>query len=406
LCVELIIAIIFPHPLTGSLGSFRRVEEIATSLRARLEASINIYTPYERKVRTLPGMSNVVPIPSIVSALGLNDIAYRIPKYIYYNRVLSRKLLIKSLKLSRFLLSPKTRDTLSRDGVSAIQAEQDISLPLALKLGEELGIPVVADLHNISAEELVGTGVLARNDEIYVELQRHIRECLLNADRVCVVSEAMRDYVRSHYDVPASKILLVPPGGRLRHKIVSRKRQSNKVVFSGTIAYREHVDLFVESLPYIREEIPEAEFYATRKGEDLNRIMRFCRRLNVSVNWVWFSDEKDLFSFLCDCAVGVLPSFNDVARVMGTPIKLFDYMSVGLPVVANRVGGWSEIIEQENIGLLTNDDPKDFAIAILRLLEDEDLRARLYHNALDAVREKYNWERSVEPLAEFYENLS
>jgi len=402
----LIIAIIFPHPLTGSLGSFRRVEEIATSLGTRLKARINIYTPYERKGRTLTGTSNVVPIPSYVSALGLNDVAYRMSKYMYYNRVLSRKLLIKSLELSRFLLSEKTREALSRDEVNAIQAEQDISLPLALKLGEELGIPVVADLHNISAEELVGAGILARNDGVYVELQRRVRESLSNAERVCVVSEAMRNYVRSHYDVPANRILLVPPGGRLRHEIVSRKRQINKVVFSGTVAYREHVDLFVESLPYIREEMPEAEFYATRKGEDLSKITRLCRRLNVLMHWVWFPDEEDLFSFLCKCAVGVLPSSSDVARVMGTPIKLFDYMSVGLPVVANHVGGWSELIEQENIGILANDDPKDLARAILRLLKDEDLRTKLSHNALEAVREKYNWDRSVEPLAKFYENLS
>ena len=327
-------------------------------------------------------------------------------KYMYYNRVLSRKLLIKSLELSRFLLSEKTREALSRDEVNAIQAEQDISLPLALKLGEELGIPVVADLHNISAEELVGAGILARNDGVYVELQRRVRESLSNAERVCVVSEAMRNYVRSHYDVPANRILLVPPGGRLRHEIVSRKRQINKVVFSGTVAYREHVDLFVESLPYIREEMPEAEFYATRKGEDLSKITRLCRRLNVLMHWVWFPDEEDLFSFLCKCAVGVLPSSSDVARVMGTPIKLFDYMSVGLPVVANHVGGWSELIEQENIGILANDDPKDLARAILRLLKDEDLRTKLSHNALEAVREKYNWDRSVEPLAKFYENLS
>lgn len=388
------------------MGSFRRVEEIAASLGTRLKTRISIYTPYERKSRTLPGISNVVPIPSYVSALGLNNVAYRMSKYMYYNRVLSRKLLIKSLWLSRFLLSEKTREALGRDEVNVIQAEQDISLPLALRLGDELGIPVVADLHNISAEELVGARILARNDKVYVELQRCVREYLSNVERVCVVSETMREYVRSHYDVPAGKILLVPPGGRLRNEIVARKQKDSKVVFSGTVSYREHVDLFVKSLPFILEEIPAAEFYATRRGEDLNRIMRFCRRLNVSVNWVWFPDEKDLFSFLGECAVGVLPSSSDVARVMGTPIKLFDYMSAGLPVVANRVGGWSELIEQEDIGLLTNDDPKEFALAVLRLLEDEDLRARLSQNAIEAVRERYNWERSVEPLARFYENLS
>lgn len=402
----MIIAIIFLHSLTGSLGSLRRVEEIATSLCSKVKARINIYTPYERHGRTLPGMSNVVPIPSYASAFGLNNIVYRMSKYMYYNRLLSRKLLIKSLRLSRILLFKRTLEALSRDKIDAIQAEQDISLPLAMELGEELGIPVVADLHNISPEELVASGVLARNDEIYEELQRLIRECLLKADRVSVVSEAMKDYVRYNYDVPSNKILLVPPGGRLRNTMISQKRQGSKVVFSGTISYREHMDLFVKSLPYIREEIPGAEFYATRKGGDLGKINRLCRKLHILMHWIWFPNESDLFNFLCKCAVGVLPSSSDIARIMGTPIKLFDYMSVGLPVVANRVGGWSDLIEQENVGILANDDPKDFARTILRLLWDENLRIRLSHNALKAVREKYNWDRSVKPLVKFYENLS
>jgi len=90
---------------------------------------------------------------------------------------------------------------------------------------------------------------------------------------------------------------------------------------------------------------------------------------------------------------------------MGTPIKLLDYMSVGLPVVANNICGWSRIIKEEEIGILTDDDPVDFASAILRLLNDEDVRMRISCNALDAVRGKYNWDKSVEPLVRIYENF-
>jgi glycosyltransferase involved in cell wall biosynthesis len=401
----LTIAVFFPHPITGSLGSFRRVEEIATSLCSRLKTKINIYTPYERRSRVLSESVTVSQIPGYFSTLGLENVSYRLSKYVYYNRVLSKKLLIRSLGFSKSLLYEKMVKLLSKDKVDAVQAEQDVSLPLALKLGEELDLPVVADLHNISAEELVAAGVLERDDKVYSELQHRIGECLLGVDAVCVVSEAMRDYVRSTYDVPSNRILLVPPGGRPRCETVSPKQEGNKVVFSGTISYREHVDLFVRSLPLVKESVSEAEFYATRKGEDLDKIMRICRALNIDMRWVWFSDEKDLFHFLCECAVGALPSSNDRARVMGTPIKLFDYMSVGLPIVANRVDGWSELIEHENVGILTRDDPKDFAQGILGLLQDEDLRAKCANNALEAVREKYNWDTSTEPLARFYESL-
>jgi len=123
------------------------------------------------------------------------------------------------------------------------------------------------------------------------------------------------------------------------------------------------------------------------------------------MSWFWFPKEEELFRFLCECSVGVLPSSNDRARVMGTPIKLLDYMSVGLPVVANNIGGWSRIIKEEEIGILTDDDPVDFASAILRLINDEDLRTKMSYNALDAVRDRYNWDKSVEPLVRIYENL-
>jgi glycosyltransferase involved in cell wall biosynthesis len=402
----LTIAVFFPHPITGSLGSFRRVEEIATSLCSRLKTKINIYTPYERKSRVLSESVTVSQIPGYFSTLGLENVSYRLSKYVYYNRALSRKLLIRSLGFSKSLLYENMVKLLSKDEVKAVQAEQDVSLPLALKLGEELDLPVVADLHNISAEELVAIGVLERNDKVYSDLQHQIGECLLGVDAVCVVSETMRDYVGSTYDVPSNRILLVPPGGRPRCETVTPGREGNKVVFSGTVSYREHVDLFVRSLPLVKESVSKAEFYATRKGEDLDRIMRLCRTLKIDMRWVWFSDEKDLFRFLCECAVGVLPSSSDRARVMGTPIKLFDYMSVGLPVVANRVDGWSELIEHENVGILTRDEPKDFAQGILGLLQDEDLRAKCANNALEAVREKYNWDRLVEPLAKLYENLA
>ncbi len=399
------LAIIFPHPLTGSLGSIRRVEEIAASLCSRLKIQINVYTPYERKRRVLSGMASITPIPNHVAALGLSDIAYRLSKYVYYNRVLSRKLLIRSFDLSKQMLSKKTFEILRRDQAEAIQAEQDVSLPMAVGLGQELGIPVVADLHNISAEELVSAGVLATNDRAYVELQHHIGECLLNVDLVCVVSEAMKEYVSNHYAVSSRKILVVPPAGRPRSQSLIPKNQGRNVAFTGTVSYREHVDLFVKCLPFVQERMTEAKFYATRRGEDLNKMMRLCRELQLNMKWVWFTDEKDLFSFLSTCAVGVLPSCNDFARAMGTPVKLFDYMSVGLPVVANRIGGWSELIEQENIGIVTRDDPKDFAQGILRLLEDEELRAEFSRNALEAVEGKYNWDTAVEPLARFYESF-
>jgi len=395
------LAIVFPHPLNGSLGSTRRVKEIALSLSRELDVRVNIYTPYERRTITFSDKVAVKPTPSALSALGLTSIGYRLSKKLYYSRLFSKRLLARSLGFFKFVSHTGFRDLLSKDGAAAIQAEQDLTLPLALELGKELHIPVIADLHNISAEELVATRIFKRTDPAYRELQNHTREWLSDADFVCVVSEEMKRYVRAEYEIDEKKTLIVPPGGR-RRPPPRKVKTGNKVIFIGTVSNREHVDLYAKSAPIIRERVSNAEFYATQKGEDLGRIKRLCKKLNVQMRWFWFHDEEGLFRLLHECKVGVLPSSNDQARIMGTPIKLLDYMSTGLPVVANNIGGWTRIIEEEEIGILTHDNPKSFADATLRLLGDNALREKMANNALEAVEEKHNWEISVCPLVKIY----
>jgi glycosyltransferase involved in cell wall biosynthesis len=96
--------------------------------------------------------------------------------------------------------------------------------------------------------------------------------------------------------------------------------------------------------------------------------------------------------------IGILTSNNDITRQMGPACKLFEYMTCGLPVVANNIGGWTELIEREQIGLLTDDDPKDFANSIDRILSDDSLWQKMHSNALHIVKVKNNWQENARKL--------
>jgi glycosyltransferase involved in cell wall biosynthesis len=91
---------------------------------------------------------------------------------------------------------------------------------------------------------------------------------------------------------------------------------------------------------------------------------------------------------------------------MGTPAKLFTYLAAGLPVVANDVGGWSRIIQEEKVGLLTENTPKAFAAAVNELLSNHSMWKEYSSNAIDVVSRKYNWDRSRELLVKVYENFT
>ena len=87
------------------------------------------------------------------------------------------------------------------------------------------------------------------------------------------------------------------------------------------------------------------------------------------------------------------------------PSKLFDYLSVGLPVVANDVGGWTDIVKENRVGRITSDDPKEFAQAIIDLLDNPQEIAEYGRRAMRLIRTKYNWDISANILKDQYKRL-
>jgi len=79
-------------------------------------------------------------------------------------------------------------------------------------------------------------------------------------------------------------------------------------------------------------------------------------------------------------------------------------MASELPVVASRVGGLPEIIEEgENGFLVEPKNPDQIADRVLRLLDNDELRGRILRNSREKAK-GYSWERVVDKLEEIYRN--
>jgi len=283
-------------------------------------------------------------------------------------------------------------------------AELDVSIEPSLYIGEKLGVPVVVDLHNITPEELVAAGVIDEDSKGFSDLQESLRSMLNRVDGIIVVSEEMAEYVKENYGLANSRIAIVPPGGGPK-KMAESKRTKPSVVYSGMLTYRDHADLLIQSIPYVTASKKDTQFYLTRKGELLRSLTSLSRRLSVKPNFFWYPDERSFYTFLSSCHIGVLPSTDDQARRMGTPVKLLDYMSVGLPIVANYIGSWSGMIRKYKIGLLTEDSPKDFAQGILTLLEDTTLAENCSKRARQLAHGPLSWKRSSKILEDFLKKI-
>jgi glycosyltransferase involved in cell wall biosynthesis len=92
------------------------------------------------------------------------------------------------------------------------------------------------------------------------------------------------------------------------------------------------------------------------------------------------------------------------AHLESLPIKLFEYMAAGIPVVASDFPAWRELVGDAGV-LIDPYDVGAIAEAIDTLLGDPDTAEAMGARGREAVRERYGWEAEAERLLSLYERL-
>jgi glycosyltransferase involved in cell wall biosynthesis len=361
---------------------------------ANLGINTIILTPFSEDKNNVTDV-DVNLIPSTISRIGLSSIAYKI----------ARKL-ASSSKTSRFFLSDLSINRMVeniRNGMYHILKKKKFHLLHAVQpiaglacgpIAKQFNIPIVTDLHNIWPEELATQGLINRDDSIYKRLHDIEQTIIDSSDAITVVSEFMRRYIIQNYSVAKKSIVVVPSAGFFPD-ILPTTREIN-VVYTGSVSYREHVDLFAESIPFVKN---PASFFISNVGDSLDQVKKITTRSGYpKVNYMWFLKREEVIDFLIRSKIGILTSYNDISRQLGPPAKLFEYMSCGVPIVGNDVGGWSKMIEKEKIGLLTEENPRNFAESIDTLLNNNSQWYDMHRNAIELIKTKYNWKTNAQNL--------
>lgn len=116
----------------------------------------------------------------------------------------------------------------------------------------------------------------------------------------------------------------------------------------------------------------------------------------------YLADERMLASAFREARVFVLPSEYEAFGLV-----LLEALAQGTPVIASRVGGIPEFVEDGKAGrLVTPNDPAALADALGLLWADEALRTRLGAYGRDTTVPRYSWERVVDQLERIYRDVA
>ena len=105
--------------------------------------------------------------------------------------------------------------------------------------------------------------------------------------------------------------------------------------------------------------------------------------------------------------VGLVTLHPIINYVDAYPVKMFEYMVAGIPVIASDIPLWKEIVDSANSGICVNPlNPLEIKNAIVTLMENEVDAMKMGMNGRLAVVEKYNWHLEEVKLLEIYKKLS
>ena len=180
--------------------------------------------------------------------------------------------------------------------------------------------------------------------------------------------------------------------------------KENRICYMGGLSSARGIRELVSSLNYIDPSyrLTLAGNFERKDFENEIRAMADWMR----VDFVGYVGRKEIARILYSSKIGILGLHPTVSYIDSLPVKLFEYMAAGIPVVASDFPLWREIITGNNCGICINPlSSKEISEAIVFLNTNPEIAKTMGENGRRAVVEKYNWETQKEKLLSLYLTL-
>jgi glycosyltransferase involved in cell wall biosynthesis len=277
------------------------------------------------------------------------------------------------------------RNTLVRLAPDVVHTHGYRADVLAGHVARRLAAPTVTTVHGFTGGDW--------KNRFYEQLQCR---ALRRFDAVVAVSRPMSDVLVGR-GVHAQRLHVVPNAcateqtalsGRVARDVLGIGDQEFCIGWIGRLSHEKGADVMIATLahPVLRA----ASLAIIGEGHERARLEAQAESARVAGRVHWCGRRHDARRLLraFDCVV--LSS-----RAEGTPMVLLEAMAAGVPIVATRVGGIPDVVDDSCARLVSPESPEQLAEAIVTLRSDADETARRAARASQRVRQRYSIERWV-----------
>jgi glycosyltransferase involved in cell wall biosynthesis len=257
----------------------------------------------------------------------------------------------------------------------------------------------------------------------YKMIERYLAK---KSNAIIAISEKQKqELVEIHRICKADKVHVIPLGFDLLkfQENTAEKRKSFRTKYNldedeiaiaiiGRLVPVKNHSLFLEVIKIVSEKTSKKiRAFIVGDGEERQAIEAEAKKMNIpfvdgtknnnKVLLTFTSWIKEIDMVFAGSDIIALTSFNE-----GTPVSLIEAQAANKPIVTTNVGGIENIVKPNDTALLcANNNSSEFADQLLKLAENDQLRASMAKNGWLHVKEKYHYTRLVTDMENLYDQL-
>ena len=302
-------------------------------------------------------------------------------------------------------------DLMKREKVDIVHsqgARADFFARMAAKLA---GAPIVVSTVPMPVE---GFDVNPLRKLIYMAFNRFSERFV---DRFMVVSDALEKMLIEKHGIEPQRVVKIYNGIEKDEycipdkEIACRRSRFRKefglgddvpvVVAIGRLVWQKGFEYFIEAVHDVLKEIPEAMFFIVGEGELKDELKVKSKMLKLEEKIIFTGFRNDIKDVLASVDIFVMPSLLE-----GLPVVLLEAMAMMKPIVATKIEGIIEALENGVTGLLVSPkDPQILSEAIVDLIIHKDKARQMGLAARKVVEERFGVNIMVQKVEGVYEEL-
>lgn len=270
----------------------------------------------------------------------------------------------------------------------------------AIESAIPLGIPSLIKIDDAVYQKSTGLKSLQRRIEKSIN-----SKALKKASKLFVVNESTKTLVHNFYNISLENISILPNGvdiSKFFHEEVNKKT----IVFSGAMYHHRGIDVLINAIPKIISQIPETKFSLIGDGPEMSELKKLVKEKHIeeNVDFEGWIDIKEIPKRLAHSIIGIGPLRETDVTKHALPIKVLEYMSASLPIIAAKNTLPTEILEDSKNGYFIS-DVDDLASKIIHILENDKIRQNFGEHSRKMV-EKYDWSKITSEIIDEYKKFN